>query len=273
MLFSIILPIYNEQSNIPALYARLIAMTKTLPELNFEFIFVDDGSTDDSALLLQDLDVKLIQLSRNFGHQSAMTAGLDRAKGDILITMDSDLQDPPEVIPKMITQWANGFDVVYGTRESREGETWFKEKSAALYYRLMHWMGVDLPADTGDFRLITREVADALNGMLEKRRFLRGMVPWLGFRQTNVYYDRGARLAGETHYSLRKMCSLAMDGLFSFSNVPPKIAFVLAFVALVFRQWDTTMVLVSLGVLSEYALRIYDEVRQRPTYIKKGMEQ
>ena len=270
MLFSIILPIHNEQFNILILHNRLVNMSKTLPELNFEFVFVDDGSTDDSVLLLQELDVQLIQLSRNFGHQAAMTAGLNEAKGDILITMDSDLQDPPEVIPDMITQWANGFDVVYGTRKSRAGETWFKEKSAALYYRLMYWAGVDLPADTGDFRLITREVADALSKMPEKRKFLRGMVPWLGFKQTNVYYDREARVAGETHYSLQKMCSLAMDGLFSFSNVPPKLAFAFAFMTLIFRQWDTTVVLVSLGILSEYALRIYDEVRHRPIYIKKG---
>lgn len=271
MIVSIILPVCNEERIIPVLYRRLKNALKESNDWDFELIFVDDGSTDSSLSVLQELkenneEVKIIELSRNFGHQAAITAGIEEAGGDILITMDSDLQDPPELILEMIQTWKKGYDIVQATRRVRKGETWFKKVSAALYYRIMRLAGVNILADTGDFRLITREVAEALKLLPEKRQFLRGMIPWLGFKQGQVYYDRDQRWLGETRYSLPKMLRLAEDGVFSFTTWLPKIPFLLALVALTLQHWDTTMILVSLGIIAEYALRIYDEVRARPRY-------
>lgn len=272
MLLSIILPIYNEELIIPILYDRLMKVLIQLTMDKFELIFIDDGSKDGSLLLLQKLQrdnegVKIIVFSRNFGHQAAISAGIAEAGGDILIMMDSDLQDPPELILEMVQAWRNGYDVVHATRRVRNGETWLKKVSAALYYRIMRLVGVNILADTGDFRLITREVAEALKSMPEKRRFLRGMVPWVGFKQGQVYYDRDRRLSGKSNYSLRKMLHLAGDGIFSFTTGLPKIPFILALLALLLQHWDTAMILVSLGIIAEYALRIYDEVRGRPQYL------
>lgn len=277
MIASIILPVHNEELIIPLLFLRLKNTLKELNEWDIELIFVDDGSTDSSLVVLQELkenngNVKIIEFSRNFGHQAAITAGITEAIGDILITMDSDLQDPPELILEMVQAWRNGYDVVHTTRRVRNGETRFKKVSAALYYRIMRLVGVNILADTGDFRLITREVAEAFKRMPEKRQFLRGMVPWVGFKQGQVYYDRDQRLSGKSSYSLRKMFRLAGDGVFSFTTGLPKIPFYFALVALLSRQWDTAMILVSLGIIAEYALRIYDEVRGRPIYLLQNQD-
>lgn len=277
MLVSIVLPVHNEESTLLVLFLRLRNALKELYEWDFEIIFVDDGSTDSSLSVLQELkknnkDVKIIEFSRNFGHQAAITAGINHANGDIIITMDSDLQDPPELIKEMLQAWKNGCAVVHATRSIRKGETWFKKSSAAVYYRFMSWIGVNLLKDTGDFRLITREVAEALKQMPEKRQFIRGMIPWLGFKQGQVYYDRDPRYSGKSNYSLQKMLRLAGDGAFSFSTCLPKIPFIFALINAMMQQWNSAMILVSLGIISEYALRIYDEVRGRPLYILQNNE-
>jgi len=277
MLISVVMPVYNEETIIPVLYDRLNNTSMNLDDWDFEFIFVDDGSSDRSLFMLQELKkddqrIKVLSFSRNFGHQAAITAGMDNAAGDIIITMDSDLQDPPELIVDIIKVWRSGCDVVHATRRSRKGETWFKKASATLYYRMMKRLGVNIMADTGDFRLITREVAEALRGMNEKRLFIRGMIPWLGFKEGQVYYDRDPRLCGVTRYSLAKMLRLAGDGVFSFSTCLPKVPFFFAIVSLLLQKWDSMMILISLGIIAEYALRIYDEVRGRPIYLLKNQQ-
>lgn len=299
---SLVLPVYNEEPVLNELTRRLDQLLASMdPEGRWEVIFVNDGSSDASRAMLEaacdkEQRFKLVNLSRNFGHQIAITAGADRAEGDAVVIMDADLQDPPEVIAEMLRRFAEGYDVVYAVRKRRHGESWFKRTSAAVFYRtLKRVVGVDIPTDTGDFRLMSRRVVLALRGLREANRFVRGLVAWIGFRQTAVYYDRSARFAGETHYPLRKMLRFASDGIISFSTLPLRVATVLGVLsgliaagvavwvlfavlsgAFVVPGWATLMLAVSLaasaqllmiGILGEYLGRIYDEVKRRPLYL------
>jgi dolichol-phosphate mannosyltransferase len=305
---SLVLPLYDEEAVIPELDRRLRALLATLaPDVgeSWEVIFVNDGSKDRSLSLLTELAAaepryKVLSLSRNFGHQTAITAGLDRANGEAVVVMDADLQDPPEVVGQMVTRWREGFDVVFGVRSRRHGETVFKRLTAALYYRLLRAMLGDLsiPVDAGDFRLMSRPVVLTLRALREQHRFVRGLVGWVGFRQTAVHYERPARFAGETKYPLRKMLRFAIDGITSFSTVPLRMATWLGLLAGmtslggvgwalwskffgsgVVRGWTTIMILVGLGssaqllmtgILGEYVGRIYEEVKRRPLYVVEG---
>jgi len=305
-LLSLVFPIFNEEQVIPALFERVEGVVARLTaggDCRAEAVFVDDGSRDASLpLLLAEARrrpwVRVVSFSRNFGHQIAATAGLEHAKGDAVVLLDADLQDPPELLPEMVRLWREeGFDVVYAVRTEREGETWFKKATAALFYRLLRRLtNVDIPADTGDFRLMDRKVVDALGAMREHHRFLRGMGAWVGFRQTGIPYKRAARAAGETHYPLRKMLRLAMDAVCAFSYAPLKLATNLGwFIAAgsilygavtVVRYlvsagsfepgWASIIVvlsllsgvqLITLGLIGEYIGRIYDEVKGRPLYL------
>lgn len=304
-ILSLVLPVFDEEETIPELDRRLRAFFAELGEPvgeSWEVVFVNDGSSDGSLDLLRHLAAnehryKVLSFARNFGHQMAITAGLDRAEGDAVVVMDADLQDPPEVVKEMIERWRQGFDVVYGVRSRRHGETWFKRLTAAAFYRLLRAMlgGVSVPVDAGDFRLISRPVVLTLRALREQHRFVRGMVAWVGFRQTAVTYDRPARFAGETKYPLGKMIRFAIDGITSFSVVPLRIATWLgvaaAGVALLggiwaFYQklygsgvvpgWTTIMILVGMGssaqllmtgILGEYVGRIYEEVKRRPLFV------
>lgn len=297
---SLVLPIYNEEPVIPELHKRLAAFLGDVGE-SWEVIFVDDGSRDRSremlrALAEQEPRYKVVGFARNFGHQIAITAGVDYAEGEAVVVMDADLQDPPEVVKAMIDKWREGFDVVYAVRTKREGETFFKKVTAAAFYRLLRKMiRIDIPLDAGDFRLMSRQVVIALRSLRETHRFVRGMVSWVGFKQTAVYYERPARFAGETKYPLRKMMRFAIDGVTSFSTVPLRfatwlgmlagvIAIGAAFWALwtkffgtgVVPGWTTLMMLVAFGssaqllmtgILGEYIGRIYEEVKRRPLYL------
>lgn len=298
---TIIAPVYNEEPVLPELYRRISAIMDATGE-SWELLLVDDGSRDRSAEIIaslhaQDGRVKGISFSRNFGFQEAVTAGLDYALGDAVVLTDADLQDPPEVIPQMIAKWREGYDVVYGVRESREGETWFKLVTAKLFYRIIHRItSVNIPLDTGDFRLMDRRVVDALRQMRERNRFLRGMVPWVGYRQTGVYFKRAPRFAGEAKYSsFRRMFKFAMNAITSFSYLPLQLATYLGFTiaaisalaivaVILLRMFSpheltgqaTTLVavlflggvqLICLGIIGEYLGRIYDEVKGRPLYL------
>jgi dolichol-phosphate mannosyltransferase len=300
-IYSIIAPIFNESGNIPDLYIRLRDVLDSTGE-SWELILIDDGSTDDSADLIrdyanQDARVKPVLFARNFGHQIAVTAGLDYSRGGAVVIIDSDLQDPPEVILDLITKWKEGYEVVYAVREEREGESWFKLFTAALFYRMISSItDVNIPMDAGDFRLLDRKVVDVLNQMREKHRFLRGMSSWVGFRQTGVPYRRVARQIGETKYPFRKMFRLAINAITSFSYFPLQLATYIGFVAagisilsipivIAIRLWGsetpllgqaTTLIavlflggvqLISLGILGEYIGRLYDEAKGRPLYI------
>ena len=299
---SLVLPVFNEEPVVPELTRRLdLLLSEMDPDRKWEVIFVNDGSRDASRELLtaacaSEPRFKLVNLSRNFGHQIAITAGTDRAEGDAVVIMDADLQDPPEVIAEMLQRFVEGYDVVYAVRKRRHGESWFKRATAAMFYRLLkRVVGVDIPTDTGDFRLMSRRAVLALRGLREANRFVRGLVAWIGFRQTAVYYDRSARFAGETHYPLRKMLRFASDGIVSFSTLPLRVAtflgimsgFIAAGVAVwvliavisgayVVPGWATLMLAVSLassaqllmiGILGEYLGRVYDEVKRRPLYL------
>lgn len=299
---SLVLPVYNEEPVVPELRRRLGELLAEMdPSGLWEVIFVNDGSRDASrelleAACLEEKRFKLVNLSRNFGHQIAITAGTDRAEGDAVVIMDADLQDPPEVIAEMLQRFVEGYDVVYAVRRKRDGESWFKRATAALFYRILERVvGVKIPADTGDFRLMSRRVVLALRGLREANRFVRGLVAWIGFRQTAVYYDRKARFAGDTHYPLHKMLRFASDGIVSFSTLPLRFATFLGvlagliaagvagwvFVAVfsgayVVPGWATLMLAVSLassaqllmiGILGEYLGRVYDEVKRRPLYL------
>jgi glycosyltransferase involved in cell wall biosynthesis len=297
---SLVIPVFNEEAVIPELRRRLCEFLGGI-DTTWEVVFVDDGSRDQSRTLLEDLcrsddRFGLVALSRNFGHQVAITAGVDYAHGDAVVIMDADLQDPPEVVKEMLDKYREGFDVVYGVRLAREGEGWFKRSTAALFYRLLRRiLGVPIPVDAGDFRLISRRVVVALRSLQEANRFVRGMVAWVGFQQTAVHYQRPARFAGETHYPLRKMLKFALDGITSFSTLPLRLATWLGALSGVFGilvagwaiyaklmnqaavpGWATIMMAVSLassaqlmmlGVLGEYIGRIYDEVKRRPLYL------
>jgi dolichol-phosphate mannosyltransferase len=300
---SIVIPIFNEETTIPELDRRLRELLTTLEGLGLscEVVFVNDGSADHSLQLLRDLAkndrrYKVLGFSRNFGHQVAITAGLDKADGDAVVVMDADLQDPPEVVAQMVGKWREGFDVVYGVRSRRPGETIFKRATAAFFYRLLRALtGVQIPLDAGDFRLMSRPVVLALRALRERHRFVRGMVAWVGFRQTGLYYDRSERFSGETKYPLRKMLHFAVDGLTSFSTVPLRVAtwlgalagvaavgvglwalYVKFYVRGVIPGWTTIMILVAFsasvqlmmtGILGEYIGRLYEEAKARPLYV------
>ncbi|HEY0828888.1 MAG TPA: glycosyltransferase family 2 protein [Bacilli bacterium] len=306
--YSIIVPMYNEEEVIVQTHTRLKAVMD-LAEEPYELIFVNDGSRDrtvEMVLKICSIDphVRLINFSRNFGHQIAITAGMDHAQGQAIVVIDADLQDPPEVILAMIAKWKEGFDVVYGKRLERKGETLFKKMTSKMYYRLLKSMtSVDIPLDTGDFRLIDRKVCDVMKGLKEKNRYVRGLVSWVGFRQTGVDYIREERFAGVTKYPLRKMIGFALDGMASFSYKPLKLAtytgffmsfasfayllFVLyqrLFTDLTVQGWTSIVamnlffngvMLIILGIIGEYIGRIYDESKDRPLYIvrdKAGYE-
>jgi dolichol-phosphate mannosyltransferase len=299
---SLVLPVYNEEPVVDELVRRLGQLLVAMdPGKKWEVIFVNDGSRDRSREMLEaacadEPRFKLINLSRNFGHQIAITAGMDRAEGDAVVIMDADLQDPPEVIAEMLQRFVEGYDVVYAVRRRRHGESWFKRTTAAVFYRtLKRVVGVDIPTDTGDFRLMSRRAVLAVRGLREANRFVRGLVAWIGFRQVAVHYDRNARFAGDTHYPLHKMLRFASDGIVSFSTLPLRVATWLGIMsgliaagvagwvliavlsgAYVVPGWATLMLAVSLassaqllmiGILGEYLGRVYDEVKRRPLYL------
>ena len=297
---SLVVPVFNEVQELAEFYKRATQALSALEGMAYEIVFVDDGSQDGSFAKLASFaqlnpNIRVLKLSRNFGHQIAISAGIDHARGDCVVIMDADLQDPPEVVAAMIARWRDGFDVVYGVRSDRAGETPIKLATASMFYRLMGRLtNVHIPANVGDFRLISRRVVDQLKQLREKDRFVRGLVSWVGFRQTGIVYKRDPRHAGETKYPFRKMLSFAFDGITSFSTLPLKIAtwtgYAAAILAVlyllsVFVQkmlgytvdgWATIMVamlfmgavqLICLGILGEYLGRVFNEVKPRPMYI------
>jgi polyisoprenyl-phosphate glycosyltransferase len=300
---SIIVPIYNEEKVILAFYARVKSVLgKSEPDLSHEIIFVDDGSNDGSLALLKDLrrsdaSVKILSFSRNFGHQFAITAGLDRAQGDVVAVIDGDLQDPPEVIPAMLEKWREGYEVVYGIRKKRKGENAVKVLTAKLFYRVIKSMSdTELPLDSGDFRLLDRSIVEALKSMREENRYIRGLISWVGYRQYGLLYERDMRYAGKTKYTFKKMIKFALDGILSFSDKPLKISAYLGFIFTIIAflmgiriiidkirypqtlisGWSSLILavlfmgglqLISLGILGLYIGRQYREVKTRPLYI------
>ena len=297
---TVVVPFLNEAANLPLLLDRLIKAMAGQPE-TLEVLLVDDGSTDGSpawvaARSREDSRVRLLQLSRNFGHQIAITAGMDHADGDAVVIIDADLQDPPEVIPDLLAKWREGFEVVYAVRRSREGETWIKKFLAASFYRVFHAMAkINIPMDAGDFRLVDRNVLTALKEVRELHRFMRGLTCWVGYRQCAVQYDRAARHAGETKYPVWKSARLAWDALTSFSGAPLRwmtgggvvvaVAGLLFTVRLLVAKlrdpttlvpgWATVVAvalvlggiqLLCLGLLGQYVSRIFEEVKKRPLY-------
>ena len=297
---TIIAPIYNEFEPLPELYRRVNETMSATGE-TWELILVDDGSRDGSTdrirqLAGSDEHVKPVIFARNFGHQIAVTAGLDYSRGDAVVIIDADLQDPPELIPELLEKWREGYQVVYAVRAEREGESLFKLFTAKLFYRLIYRItDVDIPLDTGDFRLIDRKVVDVLNQMRERHRFLRGMASWVGYKQVGVPYKRSARYAGTTKYPLKKMIKFASDAITGFSYFPLQLATYLGFISAgisilaipvvialrlagsqAFFGQATTLIavlllggvqLISLGILGEYIGRLYDEAKGRPLYI------
>ncbi len=301
-LLSVVVPCYNEHEVINETHKRLTAALESA-DLTFEILYVNDGSRDNTIDLLQEIAdqdsrVRLLSFARNFGHQAAVTAGVDHSNGDAIVIIDADLQDPPHVIAEMFAKWREGYDVVYGQRAARQGESAFKLATAKLFYRSLNSISdVDIPLDVGDFRLIDRAVADVLSAMPERDRFLRGMIAWLGFKQYALSYNREARFAGETKYPLKKMLGLAFNGVLSFSMAPLRfviglglffvaIAFVGAIYSVALRLLTDNWVsgwtllflsvmmmggvqLVVLGAIGEYVGRIYMESKKRPLYIIK----
>jgi len=297
--FSIIAPIYNEICCLDALYERVSEVMNKMGE-EWEFILVDDGSTDGSTdrireLARQDKRIRPVIFARNFGHQIAVTAGLDFSRGDAVVIIDADLQDPPEVIPELVQKWREGYEVVYAQRTEREGETWFKRTTASIFYRTIYRItDVKIPLDTGDFRLMDRKVVNVINSMRERHRFLRGMSAWVGYKQVGVPYKRAARFAGDSKYPFKKMLKLAINAVTGFSYFPLQLATYLGFgaaglsilmipVVIILRSITRTELvgqastlvavlflggvqLISLGILGEYLGRVYDEVRGRPLY-------
>ncbi|HEX2184247.1 MAG TPA: glycosyltransferase family 2 protein [Chloroflexota bacterium] len=297
---SVVAPAWNEASILPEFVRRTAAVLDGLGE-PWEIVLVDDGSTDGTREVLHQLHaaeprVKAVSFSRNFGHQVAITAGLDCAAGDAVVVIDSDLQDPPEVIRDLVARWREGYQVVYAVRTAREGESWFKKLTAAVFYRVIRRVAnLDIPVDTGDFRLLDRRAAAALRSLREQHRYVRGLAAWIGFRSIGVPYHRQPRRIGETKYPLRKMLRLAMDGITNFSYLPLQLATYAGFfvaglsllgilVAVAFRLFlgqqltgqTTTLVsvlflggiqLIFLGIIGEYLGRIYDEVKRRPLYV------
>jgi dolichol-phosphate mannosyltransferase len=296
---SVVVPAFNEEENIVPMYERLVAALEGKVKA-LEIVFVDDGSGDQTwaqvqAVAAADPRVTGIRFARNFGHQAALTAGVDAARGRAVVIIDGDLQDPPEVIPEMIDRWRDGFEVVYAQRDEREGESWFKRSTAALYYRLLQRVSnVTIPLDTGDFRLMGPRAAAAFRSLPERNRFIRGLVSWIGFPQTAVRYRRHARRAGETKYPVRKMLRFALDGITSFSFFPLRLAtwagfavslfaFMYIVVVLILKavgiSWSgyTSLMasilflggvqLLMIGIMGEYLARIFDEVKRRPLYL------
>jgi dolichol-phosphate mannosyltransferase len=297
---TIIAPIYNELESLPELYKRVSQVMDSIGE-SWELILVDDGSRDGStdiirSLAAKDERIRPVIFARNFGHQIAVTAGLDYSRGQAVVIIDADLQDPPELIVDMVRKWREGYEVVYAVRAEREGETWFKKTTASLFYRTIYRItDVKIPMDTGDFRLIDRKVVDVMNTMRERHRFLRGMAAWVGFRQIGLPYKRAARYAGKTKYPLSKMLKLALNAITGFSYFPLQLATYLGFITagvaiiaipvviIVRLNWSqefmgqaTTLIavlflggvqLICMGILGEYIGRIYDEAKGRPLYI------
>jgi dolichol-phosphate mannosyltransferase len=299
-LLSIVVPAFNEVTVLDAFYKRLRQVLDALPSYSHEIIFVDDGSTDGTHqkllhLAYTDPDVKVIKFSKNFGHQIAISAGMDFAKGAAVVVIDADLQDPPEVIAQFVEKWQAGYDVIYGIREKRYGERWMKLLTATVFYRLLRKLvNLDIPLDTGDFRLMSRRVVMHFNQFKERDRFIRGLVSWLGFKQAGISYMRDKRYAGETKFPYSKMFKFALDGITSFSSAPLKMAtwmgYISSFIALLYgssifiqkalgytvQGWATITVgifflggvqLICIGILGEYLGRIFNEVKQRPLYI------
>jgi dolichol-phosphate mannosyltransferase len=305
-LLSVVIPLFNEEANIAALFSRLVPIIEHLDGIDdYEIVAVDDGSRDQTldalrAQLENNPRLTIISLSRNFGHQIAATAGLDAARGDAVVLMDGDLQDPPELISEFISKWREGYDVVYATRRIRRGESRFKLITAQFFYRLNKRLtNVSIPVDTGDFRLMSRRVVDALGKTRERHRFLRGLVSWVGFKQTGVAYDRDARYSGATKYPISKMLTFAIDGITSFSVIPLRFAtyfgFIVSFCAFIYAGvilylsyrgmnlpgYTSTMIailflggvqLIGIGILGEYVGRIYDQIKGRPLYLIAGIE-
>lgn len=302
MELSVIIPIYNEETNIGELYRRLLSVLEpmALPG-GFELIFINDGSRDQSLPLLlnlaaRDERVRYIDLSRNFGHQIAVTAGLDRTAGEAVVIIDADLQDPPELIPLLYEKMRTGYEVVYAKRRSRQGDSAAKKLTARVFYRILASIThISIPVDTGDFRIISRKVVEGLRLMPEQNKFIRGQISWIGYRQTFIEYDRAERAGGETGYTYRKMIRLALDGITAFSDVPLKAATIggfvvsgLAFMVGIYTLysrfvthdyqpgWPSLMVsilflggvqLISVGIIGEYMARLSANVRQRPLYL------
>ncbi len=296
---SVIVPVYNEQDNIQPLLKRL---TSALKSFDYELLLIDDGSTDQTfsnirILALKDGRIKVVSFSRNFGHQMALTCGYLYAKGSAVISIDADLQDPPELIREMVQKWKKGAKVVYAKRQEREGETTFKKQTASLFYRLINFLSdTNIPADVGDYRLLDRKVVDFLNSLKEQSRFLRGLVAWGGYPAEYVYFKREKRFSGKTHYSLSKMINFALEGITSFSIKPLRLASYFGFIVGVFGfigiiytlinklihpqeyiiGWTGLFVgimflggiqLITIGIIGEYVGKIYQEVRKRPQYI------
>ncbi|MCU0233004.1 MAG: glycosyltransferase family 2 protein [Thermoanaerobaculales bacterium] len=296
---SVVVPAFNEEANVGPMHQRLVAALADLVD-GLEVVFVDDGSSDATwsrvrELAAADPRVRGIRFARNFGHQAALTAGVDAAAGRAVVIIDGDLQDPPEVIPEMVSRWREGSEVVYGQREAREGETWFKLATAALFYRILRGItNVEIPVDTGDFRLMGPRAVAAFRALPERNRFIRGLVSWIGFPQTAVRYRRQARRDGATKFPLRKMLRFALDGITSFSFLPLRLAtwagfavsvcaFLYIAVVIVLKaigvSWSgyTSLMasilflggvqLLMIGILGEYLARIFDEVKRRPLYL------
>jgi dolichol-phosphate mannosyltransferase len=296
---SVVVPVFNEEVNILPMYERLKGALAD-HVANLEIVYVDDGSADSSwqkisELAASDDRVRGLRFARNFGHQAALTAGVDSARGRAVVIIDGDMQDPPEVIPEMVDRWREGFEVVYGQRENREGETWFKLVTATVFYRILRGItNVDIPVDTGDFRLMGPRAVAAFRALPERNRFIRGLVSWIGFRQTAVAYRRQARQAGETKFPVRKMLRFALDGITSFSFFPLRLAtwtgfavsnfaFLYIVVVLILKatgvSWSgyTSLMasilflggvqLLMIGIMGEYLARIFDEVKRRPLYL------
>ncbi|HDR3581922.1 glycosyltransferase family 2 protein [Bacillus anthracis] len=301
-LISVVVPMYFEEEVAQECYNRLKSVMLQ-NDINYEFVFVNDGSTDRTMEILSeiaanDYRTKIVNFARNFGHQVAVTAGIAATKGDAIVIIDADLQDPPEVIPELIAKWEEGYEVVYAKRKQRKGETWFKLLTAKYFYKFLNYMSdIDIPKDTGDFRIIDRKVADVFNQMTERNRFIRGMMSWVGFRQTYVEYERDERFAGETKYPLKKMIKFASDGIIAFSTKPLRIVMSLGLLSVLISiivllytitvkiigngtqtGWASIMVaitffsgiqLLGLGIVGQYIARIYDESKNRPIYIVK----
>ncbi len=297
---SVIVPVYNEELNLPELYSRLKSVCTKL-KLSYELIFVNDGSRDGSIQVIEELvntdkNVRFINFSRNFGHQIAVTAGIDHCKGEAAVIIDSDLQDPPELIEDMYLKYMDGYQVVYAKRKERKGENIFKTFTAKMFYRILKSItSIDIPLDTGDFRLIDRKIIDGLKQMPERNKFLRGQIAWLGFKQTMVEFVRDKRKHGVTGYPLKKMLKFAMDGITAFSDMPLKmvtrIGFLVSFFAFmvilyacysyfflhrVITGWTSLIIstmfiggiqLISVGIMGEYISRINTDIRKRPLYI------
>ena len=299
---SIVIPVYNEQEVLSECYTRIFNVCNSLKTYEYEIIFIDDGSTDKTLEILKiiadnDKNAKIASFSRNFGHQCAVTAGLKYVTGDAIVIMDSDMQDPPELIPEMLKLWEQGNEVIYGKRKKRNGESKFKLLSASMFYKTLNALAdVEIPKDTGDFRLVDRKVVNIINSLPEHNKFLRGLFSYVGFKQYAYEYERKERFAGKTKYPLRKMLKLAADGIIGFSTKPLKIlgglgmfSIFISFVILVYSLlsfafkwnniipgWTSIMVaitffagvqLLSLWMISEYIGRIYEETKGRPQYI------